>query len=175
MRQIRLPDAASARSAESSSSTSKPEPLELRPDPVGDLALVPRLRRDLAQARKGVEQPLAHKRQAIRGSGFAADAYVFCVRGLFDRRLLGRRPFAARGRTLRRGADEVAEERLRARRARVELGVELRGDEERVVGQARRSRRGARRATCPSRPGPRPRAGAGAGCSPRSGGGGACR
>ena len=64
----------------------------------------------------------------------------------------------------RRGADELAEQRLGPGRARVELGVELGGDEERVLGQLDRSRPGARRARCRRRPGPRPRAGGAAGC-----------
>src|SRR5687768_16590007 len=36
------------------------EPFELDLDPVRHLALMPRLRRDLAQAREGFEEPLAH-------------------------------------------------------------------------------------------------------------------
>ena len=49
---------------------------------------------------------------------------------------------------LERRAHEVAEQRLRAQRARLELGVVLRGDEERVVGQLDRPRRAGRRARC---------------------------
>ena len=40
--------------------------------------------------------------------------------------------------------DEVAEQRLRAQRARLEFRVVLRGDEERVLGELDRPRRGAR-------------------------------
>src|SRR5438132_881338 len=42
---------------------------------------------------------------------------------------------AALARAVERGADEFAEERRRASRPRLELGVELRGDEPRVVDE----------------------------------------
>ena len=180
MRQIRLPAVRIGALSRVVLGPPRARTLELRRDPVRHLALVPSLRRDLAQAREGFEEPLAHEPEANRtraapDSGFAADANVFCVRGLFDRRFLGRRRRRRLGRPLCRGADEVAEERLGARGARVELGVELRGDEERVVGQLDDLDQALVGRGAGERPGPRPRAGAGAGCSPHSGGGGACR
>ena len=79
-------------------------------------------------------------------------------------RVAGARALRARG-VLQGGADEVAEQRRGPLRARLELGVELRGDEERVLSPAARSpRRGARRARCPSRRARRPRGACGGGC-----------
>ena len=48
-----------------------------------------------------------------------------------------RRPLGSRSRARERGADELAEQRRRALGPRLELGVELRGDEERVVAGSR--------------------------------------
>ena len=70
----------------------------------------------------------------------AAHAEVVGQRGLGDLGLLGllgHRAVTALGGQPRRGANELAEQRLGAVRARVELRVELRGDEERVVPAAR--------------------------------------
>ena len=100
----------------------RPQRAQLAADDLGDAALVARRRGDLAEAR--------HRAGRRRQPGEL-------LRGHPPRRAGSRsRPGSpaapgARG----RGADELAEQRLRPRGPALELGVELRGAEPRVLGQ----------------------------------------
>ena len=111
---------------------------QLGGDDVGDERLGPVADWRLTEAHEALKQlPLAHSGWEgtgawIRRSGEPRSSWQIRrsprPRSPPSRRLTSRRHPAG-------GTDELAEQRLRARRARVELGVELRGDEERVVRQ----------------------------------------
>ena len=105
----------------------EPEPVELRRDPVGDRPLLARRARDRAELEEEVEK---RRRGWSRGRSYAGIRAV----GARQRQAVCDADAVARA-ALERRADELAEERRRPRRPRLELRVELARDEPRVVGQ----------------------------------------